>query len=404
MRDVSYVTLLGIISALLGLLADVLLVRLLDVGSQTDTIFAASTLPLLIQSLMIAAYQPALVVHLTHYPSAQFQVGQKIRILAFALTAIVFVAAPLMTILIAPGLDNFWLGVVINAGMSLTIFPLMLGEHARAILHVERRFTTAAGLLLLANLVAVMSILGVMWFGIWGFVLSRYCRALVLWGGGQWLLRKLPKTSTESSLTGKLLQNIFAAGVGYGSLQIPVLVIRGAASLSGEGLLTAIDVAWRLLSQITYLVVLVPITIKLPGLAQISDTQEIQRLLKITLVLGVLSAIGLMVFALPMGMVLYGVENALLLAYILLVMSPSVVGMSLVRFVQYIYFSSHETRKVNILALWITLFSVTLAWAGTAGIGLALNLAALVGLWGLKPELDKSHQHSETERISPHEK
>lgn len=388
MRDVSHVTFYGVSSAGLGFLADVLLVRLLKVGVKTDTVFVSGTLPILIQSLMIAAYQPAVVVYLTKNPAAHIQLTAQLKRWSFALTWASMLAAPLLTFFTAPGLEAFWLGTALNIGMSCTIFPLMMGEHGRALLHVERRFATAAGLLTLANLGAVVSIFSIIWLGVWGFLLSRICRALILWGGVHWQLKNPPENFNKLPLP---WQEIFSAGIGYGSIQVPWLVIRGAVSFSGAGMITAIDIAWRLLSQIAYLVVLVPTITKLPALVQTPEHQQIRRLLYITTTLAALSTIGIMFAALPIVIALYGFDHAPLFAQTLLIMSPALIGLSLLRFVQYMHFVRREAPQVNRLAGWTVLLSLLLAWAGAAGIGLALSLGALIGL--LQPEYKKSRQH-----------
>lgn len=379
LHAIRWVTLFGVLGAVFGLLTDVFMIRLLQVGDETDAVLVANTLPLLIQSMMIATYQPAAVVHLTKHPQHIAALTQRIRRYARRLTGLLVVLAPLTTLIAAPGLQQFGLGAALSAALHFTIYPLMLAEHRRAQLHIKQNFVAAAGILLLANIVGSLAIFSIWQVGVVGVVISRYARALVLWGLTLALTRSEAGMPHNGEPLSDFWSDVTGTSIGYLSLQFPWLLARILISFSGVGFITALDLAWRWLNQVTYLFVLVPVTVALPTLSAIQTTRlQISQLLRQTLGLAVLAAVSLVVMAFPAMTILYGFAPRLSLA--LMILSPAIIGMSLTRLVQHVHFANRHHRGIHRLAAAMLILGVVLAPFGSAGVGIALSVTAILAL------------------------
>jgi peptidoglycan biosynthesis protein MviN/MurJ (putative lipid II flippase) len=276
----AWVSGLGLLSSAAGLAIDLLTVQRFGLSAETDAALVGNTAPLLLGSIMVAAFHPALMAALPAWTRPQIaRLLRTALLVGVGAALLTSLTAPLVARVLAPGAGA---GITALAGLATallawTIPLLIVGEFCRALLQGSERFAASLAGLICANLAGLLVLL----VGAASFetlILSRWARALVLAGvPGWWALRHA--RWGLGAMAGKLPpprlgQNVVAASVAYVSLQAGFLLPRLMSSFLPTGSLSAFEVAWRLLSHLSQWLVFAPAMVALPALARHSERQH----------------------------------------------------------------------------------------------------------------------------------
>lgn len=280
-RQSAWVSALGLLSSLTGLAFDLLTVQRFGLSAVTDAALVGNTLPLLIGSLMVAAFHPAIIAALPQWsPRQAWRQATVLTIGSTAFAAVIALSAPLIVQALAGGGPEAarTLMTLATIALSGTIPLLVAGEWGRALLQGHERFSPSLISLLYANLAGVLALV----VGSASFetlLLSRWLRALTLAGLALWWAIRHSTTGVTTraaAAPARFGEQVGAASAAYLSLQAGVLLPRLLASFLPPGSLSAFEYGWRLLSHVTQWVILAPVMVALPSLAR-EDAPAIYR-------------------------------------------------------------------------------------------------------------------------------
>jgi putative peptidoglycan lipid II flippase len=276
-RQSAWVAALGLLSSLVGLAFDLLTVQRLGLSVVTDAALVGNTIPLLIGSIMVAAFQPAIIAALPQWTSRQaWRQAARLTIGSAALAGVIALNAPLIVRALAGGGSEAALTLMALATVILsgTIPVLVAGEYCRALLQGRERFSPSLISLLYANLAGLLALLaGSATFET--LLLARWLRAVTMVGlAAWWVMRNRASSGTQRASVAAPARfgvEVGAASAAYLSLQAGVLLPRLLASFLPAGSLSAVEYGWRLLSHVTQWVILAPVMVALPSLAREVD-------------------------------------------------------------------------------------------------------------------------------------
>jgi putative peptidoglycan lipid II flippase len=417
LKALTTVSGMTLLSRITGLVRETLQAVLFGAGMQMDAFQAAFRLPNILRRMFAeGAFSQAFVPILAEYQrrrgddATRDLVGNVGGILALALlgvTVLGVLAAPALVYLLASGFAATPGKIELTTDLIRIVFPYILFVSlvslSGGVLNVYRHFAVPAFTPVVLNL----SIIGAAIF------LSKYIdppiKALawgVLIGGVAQLAFQLaplarigmlprPRLDWRDEGVRRVLRNMGPAVVGVSAAQISVLINTQLASLLGDGRISWITYADRLMEFPSALLGVALGTVLLPSLAKHyseSDHEQYSSLLdwglRLTFMLALPAAVALWLLALPLVSTLYHYgkftvndvwqTRAALLGY-----SVGLLGLIAVKILAPGFYARQNIRTPVRIAFFTVFVSQTLAlilmWRiGHAGLTLATSLGACV--------------------------
>jgi putative peptidoglycan lipid II flippase len=409
------VTLLFLVSRILGYLRYVVIANAVPDPSQLDSFFAAFRIPdFLFQLVAAGALSSALIpviagLFATEQEARAWRVVSTVTTLMLSallvLAGVVLLFAPQLVAFITPGFDADELALTTELTRIMVLSPLFLaaGAVATSALNARGRFGAAAVAPLVYNIAIILgAIVLVPLFGINGLAFS-----VVLGAAGHVLVqlpslarigaRILPRLELGDPEARKALILMAPRALGLGATQVVFLVMTGLASTLGEGSIAVFNFAFAVL-QIPIGVIGVPLgVVLLPSLSREAATGGMDAFRRL-LVRG-LSMLGLVMIAVAaLGIVVaedvtrllfdYGSigDSALeLTARTLAVFLVGLTAHSLIAVVARAFYALQDTATPVAAALLAVVVNIVVANAlvgqyGVAGLAAAIAVAAWLEL------------------------
>ncbi|MDR1530529.1 MAG: murein biosynthesis integral membrane protein MurJ [Burkholderiales bacterium] len=415
LKAISTVSAMTLLSRVTGLAREVLKAAFFGAGAQVDAFEAAFRLPNLLRRLFAeGAFSQAFVPVLAEYQrqrgheATRQLVGRTSALLALVLLVVTvtgLLAAPWLVYLLASGFAKTSGKVELTTVLIRIVFPyiffISLVSLAGSVLNVYRRFAIPAVTPVLLNL----SIIGATLF------LSPYVDPPVLalaWGvaigGVAQLLLQLyplykigmlarPRLDLRDSGVRRILKLMLPALVGVSAAQISILINTQLAAWLGDGRISWITYADRLMEFPSALLGVALGTVLLPVLARHHSDADPERYsslldwgLRLALLLALPAAIALALLAVPMVATLYQYgqfsaddvwqTRAALLGY-----SVGLPALILVKILAPGFYARQDIKtpvRIAIVSIIVTqIFAITLMfYIGHAGLTLAISLGA----------------------------
>jgi putative peptidoglycan lipid II flippase len=427
LRTLSTVSGMTLLSRVTGLVRESIKATAFGAGVQMDAFEVAFRLPNILRRLFAeGAFSMAFVPIFAEYhrqrgegPTRELmsRVGTLLAIALLAVTAIGVLAAPWLVYALASGFERTPGKVELTAQMIRIVFPYLLFVSlvslAGGVLNVFHRFAIPAVTPVLLNL----SIIGAALF------LAPYCEPPILalaWGvliGGVaqlalqvrplWRIGMLPTPRFDWRDPGvrRVLLAMGPAVLGVSAAQISALINTQLAASLGDGRVSWITYADRLMEFPTALLGVALGTVLLPLLARHhadADPDEYSSLLdwgmRLAFLLALPAAVALWLLAVPLIATLYQygrftANDVLQTRDALLGYSVGLIGLVLVKILAPGFYARQMMKTPVKIALGTVLFAQTLAFLlmhriGHAGLTLATSLGACLnaGLlyWGLR--------------------
>ena len=404
------------LSRITGLIRESLKAAAFGAGLQMDAFEAAFRLPNLLRRLFAeGAFSQAFVPILAEYHRQQGleatksligKVGTLLAIVLFVVTVVGVVAAPWLVYLLAGGFAQTPGKVELTAEMIRIVFPyilfISLTSLAGGVLNVYRRFAIPAFTPVLLNVAIIAAalylaphidppIVALAWGVFVGGIaqLAFQVRPLLKLG-------MFPRPALAFSDPGvrRVLRAMGPAVIGVSAAQISALINTQFAALLGNGAISWITYADRLMEFPSALLGVALGTVILPSLAQHhSDANHAQYSelmdwgLRLAFLLALPAAVALALLALPLVSTLYQygkftVEDAWQTRSALLGYSVGLLGLILVKILAPGFYARQVMRTPVKIAFLTVLITQTLAVLFAWGIGLGptgLTLATSVG-------------------------
>ena len=407
------------LSRVTGLIRESLKATAFGAGLQMDAFEAAFRLPNLLRRLFAeGAFSQAFVPILAEYQrqrgSAETRdlvgkVGTLLALVLIAVTVIGVLAAPWMVYLLAGGFAKTPGKVELTAEMIRIVFPyilfISLTSLAGGVLSVFRRFAIPAFTPVLLNL----SIIGAALYLApyvdppivalaWGVFVGGIAQ-LVLQIRPLLKLGMLPRPKFAFSDAGvrRVLRAMGPAVIGVSAAQISALINTQLAALLGNGAISWITYADRLMEFPSALLGVALGTVLLPSLAQHhSDANHAQYSslldwgLRLAFLLALPAAVALWLLALPLVCTLYQygrftIDDAWHTRAALLGYSVGLLGLILVKILAPGFYARQHMRtpvRIAFVTVLITqVLAVSLAWGiplGPPGLTLATSIGACI--------------------------
>ncbi|HEY2817401.1 MAG TPA: murein biosynthesis integral membrane protein MurJ [Casimicrobiaceae bacterium] len=417
LRALTTVSGMTFLSRVTGLIRESLKATAFGAGLQMDAFEAAFRLPNLLRRLFAeGAFSQAFVPILAEYHRKQGQeatkelvgkVGLLLTIVLFAVTVLGVLAAPWLVYLLAGGFAQVPGKVALTAEMIRIVFPyilfISLTSLAGGVLNVYRRFAIPAFTPVLLNLSIIAAalylaphvdppIVALAWGVLFGGIaqLAFQVRPLVKLG-------MLPRPIVAFSDPGvrRVLRAMGPAVVGVSAAQISALINTQLAALLGNGAISWITYADRLMEFPSALLGVALGTVLLPALSlhhsEANHAQYSELLdwgLRLAFLLALPAAVALWLLALPLVSTLYQygkftVDDAWQTRAALLGYSVGLLGLILVKILAPGFYARQMMKmpvKIAFLTVLITqTLAVLLAWGlrlGPAGLTLATSIGA----------------------------
>jgi putative peptidoglycan lipid II flippase len=405
------------LSRVTGLIRESLKATAFGAGLQMDAFEAAFRLPNLLRRLFAeGAFSQAFVPILAEYHRKQGQeatrdlvgkVGLLLTIVLFAVTVLGVLAAPWLVYLLAGGFAQTPGKVALTAEMIRVMFPyilfISLTSLAGGVLNVYRRFAIPAFTPVLLNVSIIAAalylaphvdppIVALAWGVLFGGIaqLAFQVRPLVKLG-------MLPRPIVAFSDPGvrRVLRAMGPAVIGVSAAQISALINTQLAALLGNGAISWITYADRLMEFPSALLGVALGTVLLPALSlhhsEANHAQYSELLdwgLRLAFLLALPAAVALWLLALPLVSTLYQygkftVDDAWQTRAALLGYSVGLLGLILVKILAPGFYARQMMKmpvKIAFLTVLITqTLAVLLAWGlrlGPAGLTLATSIGA----------------------------
>ena len=427
LRTLSTVSGMTLLSRVTGLARESLKAAAFGAGAQMDAFEVAFRLPNILRRLFAeGAFSQAFVPIFAEYhrqrgegPTRELasRVATLLAVILLVVTAAGVLAAPWLVYALATGFDRTPGKVELTAQMIRIVFPYLLFVSlvslAGGVLNVFHRFAIPAFTPVLLNL----SIIGAALF------LAPYCEPPIValaWGvliGGiaqlalqirpLWKLGMLPLPRFDWRDPGvrRVLSAMGPAVLGVSAAQISALINTQLAASLGDGRVSWITYADRLMEFPTALLGVALGTVLLPLLARHhadANTDEYSALLdwglRLAFLLALPAALALWLLAVPLIATLYqygrfSAVDVLQTRDALLGYSVGLLGLILVKILAPGFYARQMMRVPVRIAIGTVLFAQTLAFLlmhriGHAGLTLATSLGACLnaGLlyWGLR--------------------
>ena len=417
LRALSTVSSMTLLSRITGLARETLKATAFGAGLQMDAFEAAFRLPNILRRLFAeGAFAQAFVPIFAEYRRVRgddethalvARVGTLLMVALLVITALGVLAAPWLVYLLASGFARTPGKVELTADMIRIVFPYILFVSlvslSGGILNVYRRFAIPAFTPVLLN----VSIIGGALF------LAPYCNPPVLalaWGvfiGGaaQLALQVIPlarigmlprpRFDWRDPGVRRVLRGMGPAVIGVSAAQISALINTQLAAALGDGRISWITYADRLMEFPTALLGVALGTVLLPSLAKHhadANPAEYSALIdwgaRLAFLLALPAAIALWLLALPLVTTMYqygrfSVEDAMQTRVALLGYSVGLLGLILVKILAPGFYARQNMRtpvKVAFVTLLVaqTLAVILMFRIGHAGLTLSTSIGALL--------------------------
>jgi putative peptidoglycan lipid II flippase len=443
LRSTSVVSVMTLLSRILGLVRDVVFARLFGATIVMDAFIVANRIPNMLRRFFAeGAFSQGFVPVMARYKEQQDHaqarelidaVAGTMGLILFGVTLAGVIAAPFLVLLVAPGFIGEDGRFDLATAMLRVTFPYLLfvslTAFAGGILNTYGRFAAPAFTPVILNVVLIAC-------AVWlAPQLEEPGMALaygVFLAGIAQLLFQLPFLKKIHAIPrprwrpahegvrriGKLmLPAIFGSSIA----QVNVLVGGVIASLLGVGKISLLYYSDRLMEFPLGLFGIALATVTLPHLSRQHASRSTREFgetvdwsMKLVFLIAVPAAIGLVMLAGPLvATIFFGGEfspdDVLMAAISLQAFAIGLIGFSLVKILAPAYFAREDTRtpvRIGLIALLVNfLLSVVLAWwltaidyaASHAGLALATSVAAIVNALllyrGLKRDGVVRHAH-----------
>ncbi|HET9668290.1 MAG TPA: murein biosynthesis integral membrane protein MurJ [Casimicrobiaceae bacterium] len=416
LRTLTTVSGMTLLSRITGLLRETLKATVFGAGLQMDAFEAAFRLPNLLRRLFAeGAFSQAFVPILAEYrrkrgtEATRKLVGEVATLLAVILIALSIVgslAAPWLVYLLAGGFADTPGKVDLTAQMIRIVFPYILFVSlvslAAGVLNVFRRFAIPAFTPVLLNLSIIAAAIFLARFVdppivalAWGVAIGGLAQ-LVLQIKPLLAIGMLPRPSFDWRDEGvrRILRAMGPAVIGVSAAQISALINTQLAALLGNGRISWITYADRLMEFPSALLGVALGTVLLPSLAQhYSDddhtaySELLDWGLRLALLLALPAAIALAILALPLVSTLYQygrftVDDAMQTQVALLGYAVGLPAIVLVKILAPGFYARQVMKTPVKIAFFTVLVTQTLAVILAWPVGLAhagLTLATSLG-------------------------
>lgn len=382
-----------------GVLDDFIVARVFGAGRELDAYYAAFGLPDLLFTLiaggaLAAAFIPVFSSYLVSGDrAAAWQLASSVINLAFTFTLIaaggVALIAPwLVRHILAPGFEPDQQLLTANLMRIILISTAIFSVSgiAMSALHAHQHFLLPA----LAPVMYNLGIIGGALFlvrplGVYGLAVG------VVVGAAMHLLIQVPglirfgaRWSPCYNLAHPGLRRVLVLLgprlLGLGIVQLNMLIINRLASQTGEGSVTALALAWRLMQMPETIIATAIGTAVFPTLSQLAAQNRraelratMRQALLVIAALSAPAALALILLRQPLAALAFGADNAALVAAALQFYALGLVGHSTLEVAARTFYAQQDTRTPLIIA----------AVAMTLGIGASRALMRSLGYGGL---------------------
>jgi putative peptidoglycan lipid II flippase len=427
LKSTSIVSLMTLLSRILGLVRDVVFARMFGATIVMDAFIVANRIPNMLRRFFAeGAFSQGFVPVMARYredgdedQARQFidAVAGTLGLILFGVTLIGVIAAPLLVLIVAPGFvgddGRFDLATAMLRFTFPYLFFVSLTAFAGGVLNTYGKFGAAAFTPVILNVVLIASAL-------WLAPLAAEPGMALAWGvfiaGAAQLLFQIPFLAKLHAVprprwkpghpgvkrVGKLmLPAIFGSSVA----QINVLLGGIIASMLGVGKVSLLYYSDRLMEFPLGLFGIALATVTLPYLSRQAASNSMQAFsdtldwsMKLVVLIAAPAAVGLIILAEPlMATIFYGgafSESDVRLAGLSLqAFAFGLVGFSFVKILAPAYFAREDTKtpvKIGLIALSVNfglsvILSIVLTRSGYegthAGLALAISIAAILNAW-----------------------
>lgn len=360
-----------------GVLDDFIVARVFGAGRELDAYYAAFGLPDLLFTLiaggaLAAAFIPVFSSYLVSGDrAAAWQLASSIINLAFTLTLIaaggVALAAPwLVRHIIAPGfepdkqlLTANLMRIILASTAIFSVSGIVMSA-----LHAHQHFLLPA----LAPVMYNLGIIGGALFlvrplGVYGLAVG------VVAGAAMHLLIQVPglirfgaRWSPRFNLANPGLRRVLVLLgprlLGLGIVQLNMLIVNRLASQTGEGSVTALALAWRLMQMPETIIATAIGTAVFPTLSQLAAQNRraelratMRQALLVIAALTTPAALALIILRQPLSALAFGASNAALVAAALQFYALGLVGHSALEVAARAFYAQQDTRTPLIVAV-----------------------------------------------------
>ncbi|MGB5246618.1 MAG: murein biosynthesis integral membrane protein MurJ [Woeseia sp.] len=424
LKSTSVVSVMTLLSRVLGLVRDVVFARMFGATIVMDAFIVANRIPNMLRRFFAeGAFSQGFVPVIARYRERRDHaeareladsVAGTLGLVLFVITAIGVIAAPLLVVAVAPGFigenGRFDLATMMLRFTFPYLFFVSLTAFAGGILNTYGRFAVPAFTPVILNVVLIACAL---WLSP---QLAEPGMALaygVLIAGIVQLLFQIPFLLQIDMLPRPRWRPAHAGVKRIGKLMLPAIfgssiaqvnVLLGGiiASLLGVGKISLLYYSDRLMEFPLGLFGIALATVTLPHLSRQHAAESTKQFsqtvdwsLKLTLLIAIPAAIGLILLAGPLVATIFfggefSPEDVELSAISLQAFAVGLIGFSLVKILAPAYFAREDTRtpvRFGLIALVVNfLLSVTLAWwltsinypATHAGLALAISVSAML--------------------------
>lgn len=416
-KALSLVTIITLISKVLGLLREVGVASIFGVGIESDALYAAIVIPGLIFTSVGVALQSLFMVEFTHFkekhPDKKEQsiliskMVNLILVISIILFAISFIFAKELVMLIAPGFTDpykFNLTVTLTRILLPTLVIIPIYQIKSSVMRVYERFVSTALIDLFFNLAQIIYL----FFFADLFGIEGLAYAILIGYLAQLIVIELMMTKhhlgihlsfdLKDSTIRKVLRLFIPTMISFGVIQINAIVDKVIASSLDDGSITALNYGFMIRNLVygvivaSLMTVIYPLIIK--HLAQNNQKAYNQMIGKtinfFILVLLPLSAI-LMIFDQEIVKIifergLFDASDTILTAEVMLYYTIGMLAFSIKELLIRVSYANHNTK----LPLWTTLFGSILNiilsiilknYMGVSGIALGLSLSEILALF-----------------------
>ncbi|MDF1780956.1 MAG: murein biosynthesis integral membrane protein MurJ [Alcanivoracaceae bacterium] len=437
LASTAVVSLMTLLSRVLGLVRDVVLARLLGASAGTDAFFVAFRIPNFLRRLFAeGAFNQAFVPVLSEYKTNGSSAAVKLLIdrvagtlgLSLALVTAVGVAgAPVLITVFAPGFGDEPHKRALAVEMLRLTFPYLffiaLTAFAGAILNTWNRFAVPAFTPVLLNI----SLIGFALFVAPTFAEGRMAVALA-WGVlaagivqlafqmpflAQLGLMPKPQLAWKDPGVRRILKLMAPAIFGVSVSQINLLLDTVLASLLETGSVTWLYYSDRLTELPLGVFAIAIGTVILPSLSKkhAADSTEafsktLDWALRLVIFIGLPAAVALAVIAKPLLSTLFqygefGANDVLRASQSLMAYSAGVLAFMLIKVLAPGFFARQDTKtpvKIGVIAMTANMvFNLALVWhLHHAGLALATSLSAWLNAYLLWSSLKRAGVYKPT--------
>ncbi|MEX0709346.1 MAG: murein biosynthesis integral membrane protein MurJ [Woeseia sp.] len=427
LRSTSVVSVMTLLSRILGLVRDVVFARYFGATIVMDAFIVANRIPNMLRRFFAeGAFSQGFVPVMARYREQHSHdearqlvdaVAGTLGLLLFGITLVGVIAAPLLVLVVAPGfIDENGRFDLATAMLRFTfpyLFFVSLTAFAGGILNTYGRFAAPAFTPVILNVVLIASALWLaplleepgmaLAYGVLAAGLVQLAFQVPFLARIDAIPRPRwrPRHDGVRRIGALMLPAIFGSSVA----QINVLLGGIIASMLGVGKISLLYYSDRLMEFPLGLFGIALATVTLPYLSRQHASESMRDFartidwsMRLVLLIAVPSAIGLILLAGPLvTTIFYGgafsADDVRLTAISLQAFALGLIGFSLVKILAPAYFAREDTLtpvKIGLIALLVNfVLSVALAWwlvaigysAPHAGLALAISVAALVNAW-----------------------